>query len=61
MIVGYKLVFRTKGVKAHEADLFSGKAVIDADEQEWLAKEAEKRESRKQQGWLYAHSVGYLF
>ena len=61
MIFGWKLVKRTKGVKPHEADLFSGKDVIDADEQMWLAKAAELKASGKGDGWLYRHTLGVLF
>ena len=61
MIAGYKLIKRTHGVKPSEADLFTGKDIIDADEKEWLEKEAEKRNGAKRGGWLYEHSVGYLF
>ena len=52
---------KTKQVKPHEADLWTGKDIIDADEQAWLEKEAEDRASGKQAGWLYRHTLGYLF
>ena len=52
---------KTKQVKPHEADLWTGKDIIDADEQAWLEKEAEDRVSGKQAGWLYRHTLGYLF
>ncbi|KAK3676972.1 amino acid transporter [Recurvomyces mirabilis] len=61
MIFGYKLIMRTKGVKPAEADLWTGKDVIDADEQEWLAKEAAEKASGKQASSLYRHTFGYLF
>ncbi|KAK4561380.1 amino acid transporter [Recurvomyces mirabilis] len=61
MIFGYKLIMRTKGVKPAEADLWTGKDVIDADEQEWLAKEAVEKASGKQASSLYRHTFGYLF
>ncbi|KAI7624622.1 dicarboxylic amino acid permease [Hortaea werneckii] len=61
MIFGYKLANRTKGLKPTEADLWTGKAIIDADEQEWLAKEAEAKASGKKGGWLYRHTLGLLF
>ncbi|KAK3712271.1 amino acid transporter [Vermiconidia calcicola] len=61
MIFGYKLVFKTKGLKPHEADLFGGKAVIDADEQEWLVKEAEEKANGKGPSTIYRHTLGYLF
>jgi yeast amino acid transporter len=61
MIFGYKFIMKTKGLKPHEADLWSGKDVIDADEQEWLAKEAEEKASGKRAGTIYRHTIGYLF
>ena len=61
MILGYKLIHRTKGIKPAEADLWTGKDIIDADEQEWLAKEAAEKASGKQASSLYRHTIGYLF
>lgn len=61
MIFGYKWFKHTKGWKPHEADLFTGKDVIDRDEQAWLIKEAEDRAAGRDGGWLYRHTLGYLF
>lgn len=61
MIVGYKVVKKTHGVKPGEADLWSGKDVIDADEEKWLAREAAEKDSGKRANWLYRHTLGYLF
>ncbi|KAK5126175.1 hypothetical protein LTR08_005014 [Meristemomyces frigidus] len=61
MIGGYKVIMRTKEVKPLEADLFTGKAAIDADEQEWLVKAAEARANGTDGGKLYRHTLGYLF
>ena len=61
MIFGYKFVKKTKGLKPHEADLFTGKDVIDADEKEWLQKEAEQKASNKKMDKLYRNTLGYLF
>lgn len=61
MIFGYKLVKKTKGVKPHEADLFTGKDIIDADEMEWLAREAEMKANGKRPHVLYRYTLGYLF
>ena len=61
MIFGYKFIMKTHGWKPHEADLWEGKDVIDADEQEWLAKEAEEKANGKRKNALYRHTVGYLF
>ena len=61
MIFGYKIVMRTKEVKPGEADLFTGKAAIDIDEQEWLVKAAEARANGTDGSKLYRHTLGYLF
>lgn len=61
MIVGYKFIFKTHGHLPQNADLWTGKAAIDADEQEWLAKEADDRANGRDGSWLYKHSLGYLF
>lgn len=61
MILGYKIYMKTYEVKPHEADLWSGKDVIDADEQEWIAKEAAERANGRSKNWLYDHTLGYIF
>lgn len=61
LIFGWKFIKKTHGLKPHEADLFSGKDVIDIDEQEWLEKEAAEKASGKRGDWLYRHTVGYIF
>jgi amino acid transporter len=61
MIVGYKFIMKTKGHTPEDADLWTGKAAIDADEQEWLAKEAADRANGRDGSWLYKHSLGYIF
>lgn len=61
MIFGYKFIMKTDGRKPENADLWTGKAAIDQDEQEWLAKEAADRANGKDGSWLYNHSLGYIF
>ncbi|PPJ52921.1 hypothetical protein CBER1_11411 [Cercospora berteroae] len=61
MIVGWKYIKGTKQARPEEADIWTGKDVIDADEQEWLAKEAADRANGKNGSWLYNHSIGYIF
>lgn len=61
MIIGYKLIMKTKEIKPHEADLFTGKDIIDADEQEWLAKEAAEKAAGKNGNWVYRHTLAYIF
>ncbi|KAK0364779.1 amino acid transporter [Friedmanniomyces endolithicus] len=61
MIAGWKLVKRTKGVTPLTADLYTGKDIIDADEQEWLAREAAEKASGRGPNVVYRHTLGYLF
>lgn len=61
MIVGYKFIKKTHQVKPHEADLYTGKDVIDRDEQMWIEKEAAEKAAGKGGSWIYRHSVGYIF
>lgn len=61
MIVGFKFFMKTHEVKPHEADLYTGKDVIDADERMWLEKEAADKAAGRNGNWLYRHSLGYLF
>jgi amino acid transporter len=43
LIVGYKVIMKSKLIRPGEADLYGGKARIDAEEAEFLARRAEKR------------------
>ncbi|KAM0712105.1 hypothetical protein Q7P37_011199 [Cladosporium fusiforme] len=61
MLLGYKLVKRTKEVNPAEADLWTGKDVVDADEAEWLAKEAHDKATGNRPNAIYRHTLGYLF
>jgi len=61
MIAGYKIVKKTKQVKPEEADLWTGKAVVDADEAEWIAKEAYEKANGLGPNALYRYTLGYLF
>lgn len=62
MILGYKMVMGTKGWTPLNADLFTGKDVIDREEQEFLANKAANRKAgRERGGWFYRHFVAWLF
>lgn len=61
MIVGYKYGRKTHQVKPEVADLWSGKDVIDRDEQMWIEKEAADRANGRDGSWFYRHSLGYIF
>ena len=61
MIAGYKIVKKTKQVKPEEADLWTGKAVVDADEAEWIAKEEYEKANGLGPSAIYRLTLGYLF
>jgi yeast amino acid transporter len=61
MLLGYKLIMKTHTYRPEEADLWTGKDIIDADEQMWLEKEAADQAAGRGAGWLYRHTLGYLF
>ena len=61
MIAGYKLTHKHSGISAREVDLFSGKAEIDREEEEFLARQAERNKGMKQAGWAYRTFIGWLF
>lgn len=61
LIFGYKLVTRCKGVNPYEADLWTGKDVIDREEAEFLARKAAQKDSRGGAGWFYRTFVSWLF
>lgn len=61
LIFGWKIIKKTKGVKPEHADLWSGKGVIDRDEEEWKVREAEEKLNGKQKGWFYRNFVSWLF
>ncbi|KAF7918176.1 uncharacterized protein EAE97_011947 [Botrytis byssoidea] len=63
MFFGYKYSMKTKVLRPEEADLFSGKARIDAQEQEYLAQEAARRGSNEETKWerIYRLTLGWAF
>ncbi|KAK5732159.1 amino acid transporter [Elasticomyces elasticus] len=61
MIAGYKIIKRSKRVSAHTADLYTGKAIIDADEQEWIAKEQAEKANGTGPSRVYRYTLGWLF
>ena len=59
MIFGYKLIKKDAVPTAENADLWTGKAEIDREEEEFLARKAA---SGKSEGsWFYRHFVSWLF
>ena len=61
LIFGYKFWTKCKRVKPHEADFYTGKDIIDREEQEFLARKAQKDASKKNAGWFYRTFVAWLF
>lgn len=61
LFFGYKFTMKTKAVKPHEADLWSGKAAIDRQEEEYLASKAESDANMSQANWFYRTFVSWLF
>lgn len=61
MLFGYKYIKGTKGVSPEEADLWTGKAEIDREEEEFLARKAAEKPQLKNAGWFYRTFVSWLF
>jgi amino acid transporter len=61
LIFGHKLVTKSKGVKPLEADFYSGKDIIDREEEEFLARKAAKMANNGNKGWFYRTFVSWLF
>lgn len=62
MLFGYKWKYKTKAVHPAEADFYTGKAQIDREEEEFLARQAMIDHSLDRQ-WkkLYNKTVGIIF
>ncbi|KAB2569444.1 Dicarboxylic amino acid permease [Lasiodiplodia theobromae] len=58
MIFGWKWWHKTEGIKASEADLWTGKDIIDREEQEFLAQQAANNKGGKT---FYSRFVSWLF
>ena len=62
MILGYKFITKSKMVRPETADLHGGKARIDAEEAEFLARQQEKKggpESKMEK--IYRLTFGWAF
>jgi amino acid transporter len=62
LFFGYKVFMKTKLIKPEEADLYGGKARIDAEEAEFLARQAERKggpETKLEK--FYRRTLGNLF
>ncbi|KAM0358760.1 hypothetical protein ACHAO7_002774 [Fusarium culmorum] len=63
LIFGHKFITKSRGIKAHEVDFYTGKDVIDREEEEFLAAQAVRREAEgpNRGGWFYKTFVSWLF
>ncbi|KAI0534657.1 amino acid permease [Xylaria digitata] len=62
LIFGHKLVTKSKGVRPHECDFYTGKDIIDREEEEFLANQAAKRAANPNYGRsFYKKWVSWLF
>ena len=66
-IFGHKLIYKTKGVKPHELDFYTGKDAIDREEEEFLAQQAARQAALAEEGksggggWFYRTFLSWLF
>lgn len=58
LIAGYKIFMGSKGVRPCDADLWSGKDVVDREEAEYVAARAARQHKG---GWFYRKFVAWLF
>ncbi|KAH6890688.1 amino acid permease [Thelonectria olida] len=63
LIFGHKFFTKSRGYKPHEVDFFTGKDIIDREENEFLAWKAAKdaAEGPSRGGWFYKTFVSWLF
>ncbi|KJZ72055.1 Dicarboxylic amino acid permease [Hirsutella minnesotensis 3608] len=61
LLFGHMIVTKSRGIKAHEVDFYSGKDIIDLEEAEYIEKQAAMR--RRHTGWakFYDRFVAWLF
>ncbi|KAH6896618.1 amino acid permease/ SLC12A domain-containing protein [Thelonectria olida] len=63
LIFGHKFTMKTRGWAPHEVDFYTGKDIIDREENEFLARKAALMEAkgRNRGGWFYKTFVSWLF
>ena len=63
LIFGHKFTQKTRGYKPHEVDFYTGKDIIDNEENEFLARKAALREAEgpSRGGWFYKTFLSWLF
>lgn len=62
-LIGHKVVTKSKAVKPEEADFYTGKDIIDREEQELLAERAARLAAKGEGrgGWFYRVFLSWLF
>ncbi|KAJ4375878.1 amino acid transporter [Neocucurbitaria cava] len=60
-IFGYKFFMKSKMVKPHEADFYTGKDEIDREEEAFVAHQAMMKSQGKDKNWFYRTFVAWLF
>ncbi|KAK7420583.1 amino acid transporter [Neonectria magnoliae] len=63
LIFGHKILKKTRGHKPHEVDFYTGKDIIDNEENEFLARKAALKEAQgpSRGGWVYKTFLSWLF
>ena len=62
LIFGHKFLTKSKGVRPHECDFYTGKDVIDREEEEFLAQQAAEKAAHPNRGKsFYRKWVSWLF
>ncbi|KAM0812497.1 putative Dicarboxylic amino acid permease [Seiridium cardinale] len=63
LIFGHKIATKSKGVRPHECDFYTGKDVIDREEEAFLAEQAAKKAEKGENGGstFYRRWVSWLF
>lgn len=61
MIFGYKFFMKSQPVTPLTADLFTGKDIVDREEEEFLARKMAAQTGKRNGGWFYRHFVAWLF
>ncbi|KAI1282436.1 amino acid permease [Xylaria sp. FL0933] len=62
LIFGHKFITKSKGVRPHECDFYTGKDIIDREEEEFLANQAAEKAAHPNRGrTFYRKWVSWLF
>ena len=63
LIFGHKIWTKSKGVRPHECDFYTGKDIIDREEEEFLAAQAAEKANKpeKRGARFYRRFVSWLF